>query len=259
MQHDKRLHNRIAVVTGGAGGIGQAVAALFAEHGARVIVTDVNDQAGHAVAEALHGAGYETHYVHADVTESSDVQALHDYVMERYKKLDIVIHTAGISGRPLGDGPVTQCEEDVWQRVIEINLTGAYIVSRYLVPPMVHQRSGRVVHIASDDAISIPRPPHDTHAYIAAKGGLMALTKAMAISYAPYNVRVNAIAPGWIETPMTSDLKHDAVGYRALIDRHPLGRLGQPKDIAQAALFLASDESSFITGHVLPVEGGATV
>src|SRR5690606_25641045 len=130
------------------------------------------------------------------------------------------------------DGPVTDCPEGTWEHVLRTNLTGAYLVSKYLLPPMIEAQSGSVIHIASDDALATPPPPHDTHAYIAAKGGLIALTRAMAISYAPHKVRVNAIAPGWVETPMTGDLKADPAGYAALIARHPLGRMGTPQDIA---------------------------
>lgn len=258
-KHHQRLEGKVAVVTGGAGGIGSATVRLFAEHGASVVVVDIQEKPARDLICRLTEKGMSAVFTYADITNPQQVRAVHDRVMAEFGHLDIIVHSAGISGRPLGDGPVTECPEETWDKVIRTNLTGAYLVSKYLVPPMLAARSGSVVHIASDDAISIPRPPHDTHAYIASKGGVIALTRAMAISYAPYGVRVNAVAPGWVASPMTDDLKADPAGYQALIDRHPLGRLGTPEDIAAAALFLAGDESSFVTGQVLPVEGGATV
>lgn len=264
-----RLAERVAVVTGGAGGIGSAIVESFLAHGAKVVIVDTDRPAGERLLERLSGARQRTGpgpadanrllLVEADVTESQQMARLRDRVLRAHGKLDIIVHAAGISGRPLGDGPVTECPEETWETVLRTNLTGAYLVCKHLLPPMVESRYGSVIHIASDDALAIPPPPHDTHAYIAAKGGLIALTRAMAVSYAPYNIRVNAIAPGWIETPMTQDLKADPEGYAALIARHPLGRMGRPHDVAGAAVFLASDEASFVTGAVLPVEGGATV
>lgn len=253
------LQNRVAVVTGGAGGIGSAVARTLAVHGAKVMAVDLCFDGVEALINELEAEGCALGYMRADITVPTDMEQLARYVMEEWGRIDVLVHAAGISGRPYGDGPVTECSEETWEHVLRTNLTGAYLVSRYLLPPMLEARSGSVIHIASDDAISIPPPPHDTHAYIAAKGGLIALTKAMAISYAPYGVRVNAVAPGWIETPMTADLKADPEDYQRLVARHPLGRMGTPQDIASACLFLASDAASFITGTVLPVEGGATV
>lgn len=222
------------------------------------MIVDVDVQGGIRVADEMCAAGYDVRFVEGDITRGSDMEAIAAELKRSWGSIDILTHVAGISGRPLGDGPVTECSEATWKRVIDVNLTGAYLVCHHLVP-LMFENGGSVIHIASDDALAIPPPPHDTHAYIAAKGGLIALTKAMAISYAPRRIRANAIAPGWIETPMTADLTSVSSTQQALIDRHPLGRLGRPDDIAWAAVFLASDESAFITGAVLPVEGGATV
>lgn len=254
----KRLHGKQAVVTGGAGGIGSAICYRFAQAGARVAIVDTDTMAGKQVAQHLREQGYEADFLAGDITQNAAIAQVAETLKERWGYIDVLAHVAGISGRPLGDGPVTECSEATWRRVLDVNLTGAYMVCHHLVP-LMPKAGGSVIHIASDDALAIPPPPHDTHAYIAAKGGLIALTKAMAISYAPRHIRTNAIAPGWIETPMTTDLTTVSASQEALIARHPLGRLGRPDDIAWAAVFLASDESAFVTGTVLPVEGGATV
>lgn len=257
-QVGRRLAGKRAVVTGAGGGIGSAIARRFGEAGSRVMLVDLDASAVERIAEELQADGIEAIPFIGDITQSGAMAELARKVEERLGQLDILCHAAGISGRPFGDGPVTECSETTWRHVLDVNLTGAYIVCHHLLPHM-GDGGGSVIHIASDDALAIPPPPHDTHAYIAAKGGLIALTKAMAISYAPQRIRVNAIAPGWVASPMTSDLTVDSAMQASLIARHPLGRLGRPDDIAWAAVFLASDEAAFITGTVLPVEGGATV
>ncbi len=253
-----RLTGKVALVTGASGGIGGAVARLLGWAGAAVVLSDRRPCPGEALAQAIARQGGRSLFVPADVTESAAVRALIARAEEHFGGLHVLVHCAGISGRPLGDGPVTECPEPVWEQVLRVNLTGAYLVSRHALPAILRSGGGSVIHIASDDALAIPPPPHDTHAYIASKGGLVALTRAMAISYAP-RVRVNAIAPGWVASPMTGDLVSQPQVAAALVARHPLARLGTPADIAWAALFLASDEAAFITGAVLPVEGGATV
>lgn len=252
------LAGKTALITGGAGGIGSEMCRLFARAGARVFFCDIDETGGRRLEEELRRAGTSVDFVPADVTDPEQVRSMVAAITLADRPLHIVVNNAGISGRPLGDGPVDQCPEPVWEQVLAVNLTGPYVVSRYTVPAIIRAGGGAVIHISSDDALVGPLPPHDTHAYCASKGGLIALTKAMAISYARHRVRVNAIAPGWIASPMTADLQANPAAYAELVARHPLGRLGTPQDIAAAALFLASDAASFITGVVLPVEGGAT-
>jgi len=252
------LAGKTALITGGAGGIGSEMCRVFARAGARVAFCDIDVERGRQLEQELARAGTPVQFIAADVTSPEQVRRMVEAVAGHDGPLHVLVNNAGISGRPLGDGPVTDCPEPVWEQVLAVNLTGPYLVSRYAVPAIIRAGGGAVIHIASDDALVGPLPPHDTHAYCASKGGLIALTKAMAISYAPHNVRVNAIAPGWIATPMTADLWQDPELHQQLVARHPLGRLGTPRDIALAALFLASDAASFITGAVLPVEGGAT-
>jgi len=252
------LAGKTALITGGAGGIGSEMCRLFAQAGARVAFCDIDAERGRRLERELADAGTPVQFILADVTDPEQVRRMVELVTGEGGPLHILVNNAGISGRPLGDGPVTACPESAWERVLAVNLTGPYLVSRYAVPAIIRSGGGAVIHIASDDALVGPLPPHDTHAYCASKGGLLALTKAMAISYAPHRVRVNAIAPGWIVSPMTADLWQDPAVYAELVSRHPIGRLGTPYDIAAAALFLASDAASFITGVILPVEGGAT-
>lgn len=254
MVHSHSVAGRVAVVTGGAGGIGAAVCRRLAEHGATTIVADIDDEAGRRTAKEIQNS----HFIAADITVAADMEGLAATVANRWGTIDILVHAAGISGRPLGDAPVAACPPHVWDRIIQVNLTGAYLASHYIVPHMVKANRGSIVFIGSDDALAIPPPPYDTHGYIAAKGGIMALTKAMAVSYAPQQIRVNAVAPGWVETPMTADLQQDPDAYATLVGRHPLGRFATPDDIAAAVVFLAGDDAGFITGHTLPVEGGAT-
>lgn len=250
---DGRLAGSRAVITGGAGGIGSAIARHFLAAGARVALIDINEEGMHQLRTELG----PMICVKADITQSGQVEAAAKAVADRWQGLDILVNSAGISGRPLGDGPVDACPEDTWNRVLATNLTAVYLTCKFFLP-LITGPSGSIVHIASDDALVGPRPPHDTHAYVASKGGLIALTRAMAISYAPRGIRVNAIAPGWVMTPMTADLMKNSPIWKDIIDRHPLGRVATPDDIAHAAVFLASREAAFVTGVILPVEGGAT-
>ncbi len=251
------LAGKTALITGGAGGIGSEMCRLFAQAGARVAFCDIDVDRGVRLEEELIQSGLPVRFIAADVTAPEQVRQMVETITAE-GPLHILVNNAGISGRPIGDGPVTDCTETAWARVLAVNLTGPYLVSRYALPAIIRAGGGAVIHIASDDALVGPLPPYDTHAYCASKGGLLALTKAMAVSYAPNGVRVNAICPGWVASPMTADLRQDPGVYAELVSRHPLGRLATPFDIAAAALFLASDAASFITGVILPVEGGAT-
>jgi NAD(P)-dependent dehydrogenase (short-subunit alcohol dehydrogenase family) len=251
------LAGKTAVVVGGAGGIGSAIAHRLAVEGATVVILDRNEARMQNLAQSgLYGDAPVC--LPTDITVSSHVQDAAHIVAGQFKQIDILINSAGVSGRPLGDGPVDTCLEEAWCQVIAANLTGVFLTCKYFIP-LFRESGGSVVHIASDDALVGPRPPHDTHAYCASKGGILALTRAMAISYAPRRIRVNAIAPGWVVTSMTQDLVNDPQSWTEIVEHHPLGRAGTPEDIAAAAFYLASPESSFVTGVILPVEGGATV
>lgn len=258
-----RFHDRVAVVTGAARGIGRAVALGLAREGAAgVVILDIRREEGQETARLAEELGrpHATRalFLEADVTRADQVEAAATRVREEFGRCHVLVNDAGISGRPIGDGPVHQCSLEAWERVLAVNLTGVFLSSKYFVPLMLEE-GGAVVNIASDDALLGSLPPNETHAYAASKGGVIALTRAMAVSYARAGIRVNAVAPGWVATPMTADLRSDPQMASRLAGACPLNRIASPEEIAGAVLFLASADASFVTGVLLPVEGGSTV
>lgn len=258
-----RFQGRIAVVTGAARGIGRAIALeLAAEAAAAVVILDRREAEGQETArlveEAGQAAGTQGLFLKADVTQAEELQAAAEEVRARFGRCHALVNDAGISGRHVGDGPVHTCSLEAWERVLAVNLTGVFLASKSFIPLMLEQ-GGAVVNIASDDALLGSLPPTDTHAYSASKGGVIALTRAMAVSYAEAGIRVNAVAPGWVATPMTADIRSDPQMAARLAGASPLNRIASPQEIARAVAFLASDDASFVTGVTLPVEGGSTV
>ena len=254
----QRLCGLRAVVVGGGGGIGSAIAKRFAAEGAALLLIDNQATSLQAIAAEIAASDSAVTCRQADITNAEQLTAAAELAGSMWPQVDILVNAAGISGRPIGDGPVHECPLATWQRVLNVNLTGVYLACRAFLPLLMAANTASIVNIASDDALVGPRPPHDTHAYIASKGGVIALTRAMAISYAPQQIRVNAIAPGWVSTPMTQDLLQDPAVWQEVVNRHPLGRAGTPDDVAWATLYLAAPEAAFVTGIILPVEGGAT-
>jgi NAD(P)-dependent dehydrogenase (short-subunit alcohol dehydrogenase family) len=232
------LEGTVALVTGAASGIGRACAERFAAEGATVETLDV--------------AGGVDHIV--DVTDEAAVAAVVDGLVARHGRLDSVVNAAGVAG----GGPVHLLELDEWNRVLSINLTGTFIVAKHALRPMVTQRSGSIINIASIEGIE---GTEGGSAYNASKAGVVMLTKNMAIDYGSSGIRVNAICPGFIETPMmasVTEMPGMEVFRQKLLEEHKLNRFGQPEEIAGAALFLASADASFVTGHALVVDGGFT-
>lgn len=248
------LENKVAIVTGGCSGIGSSIAELFAREGAQVIIGDIREDQRTLVRIKARGRTAAL-FVQTDVRKSLDVQNLVDKAIANYGTIDVVCNDAGIELiRPL-----IQTTEEEWNRVLDTNLKGMFLVSKFALPHLIKKKKGSIINIASQlGLVGLER----WAAYCASKGGVIMLTKAMAVEYGTYGIRVNCICPGAIETPMMErelELeKNPEEAKKHFISLHPIGRLGRPEEIAEAALFLASDRSSFITGSALVVDGGFT-
>ena len=243
----KPLSGRIALVTGAARGIGKAIATLLAQRGAHVVVSDVDLDAAQATAQALQEHGVETLAVKADVSEPQEVAGLLEGTLSRFQKLDILVNNAGITR----DGLLLRMKDEDWDRVLEVNLKGAFLCTRAALRSMSRQRYGRIVNIAS---IVGAMGNVGQANYAASKAGLMGFTKTVAREYANRGITANAVAPGFIDTPMTQALP-EAVRSE-LLRLIPMARLGTPEDVAHAVGFLVSEEAGYITGQVLHVNGG---
>ena len=246
-----RLRGKVAIVTGAGSGIGEATAHTFAKEGAKVTVADVVDSAGNDTVEQIGAAGGDAIYVHTDVTSADDVQSMVNTTINSYGGLDVLFNNAGIAMRLA----VADLPEEDWDRCIDINLKGAYLGSKYAIPAMITNGGGSIINTAS--IYGIVGGPNRA-AYVASKGGIVNLTRGMALDYADSNIRVNCICPGYTDTPIIQNIVETPVKYKALVDQHPMGRLANPLDIAYGALYLASDESAFVTGIALPIDGGYT-
>lgn len=241
-----RLQDKVAIVTGGASGIGLATVQLFAEQGARVIAFDLN--ASGTVA------------IKVDVTSAVEVESAIQDVVKKYGRLDILVNVAGGSGRKWGDGPVDECSLEGWEQTLALNLDSVFYCCKYGLQVMLSHEAGVIVNVSSVLGLVGGDEDFATHAYAASKGGVISLTRSIASYYASRRIRANVICPSLIATPMSQRVQ-ESQEIRARLSRlQPLtGDFGSPEDVAQAALFLASDESSFITGAVLTVDGGWTV
>ena len=247
------LEGKTALVTGGGSGIGRAASLAYAREGARVAVVDLNVEGGEETVQRIKEGGGEAILIHADVSNNSGTQAMVAETLERYGRVDCAFNNAGISGGRDRNLTADYLEED-WDRVININLKGVWLSMKAEIPQMVAQGGGAIVNTAS--IMGLIATPGSV-AYMAAKHGVVGLTKAAALEYAQKNVRINAVCPGYIDTPMTQPLF--AVHQNLLdqvVSRHPVGRLGQPEEIAEAVIWLSSDAASFVTGHSMAVDGG---
>lgn len=253
----RRLEGKVGLITGGGSGIGRATALLFAKEGAKVSVVDIDSKEGAKTVRMIKDASGEAIFLQADVSEAVDAQSMIGKTVEKYGKLDILFNNAGI----VKFGSITEMSEEEWNKIMDINLKGVFLGTKYAIPQMIKQGGGVIINTASECAISgFPT----MSAYSASKAGVYIFTKVAAIELVRYNIRVNSVSPARIYTPMHESIwkelpREEAERQRKKLDQSiPLGRMGTPEEVANAVLFLASDEASFITGADLPVDGGTT-
>ncbi len=247
----KKLEGKVAIITGASSGIGEATSTLFSQEGCSVVMADISDTKGKSLAESIKKSGGRAIYVHADVSDPSQVENLVKAAVKEYGRLDIVFNNAGI------EGPTTKTEDyplEMFDKVININLKGVFYGTKYSVGELRKAGGGAIINTASIAGLV---GFTNLCAYAASKGGIVQLTRSTALEYAKDGIRVNAIAPGVIETPMVMRASEsDPEMMEGVKKAHPIGRMGKPEEIARAALYLASDDSSFVTGTVLTVDGG---
>lgn len=248
-----RLKDRVALVTGIAMGIGRSLAELFAAEGSAIIGMDIDAKLGNSTAEKIGAEGGRCVFQAGDVSQEADVEAVVRAGRAEFGKVDVLVNVVGIAS----EGPVDRLGLAEWERMLRVNLTSMYLVSKHVLPGMMKQRRGSIIHITSVQALlGFPGYPH----YAASKGAIISLTRQMAAEYASHGIRVNCIAPGTVDTPMNQRVLERAPDPEKLlaawVKMHPLGRIAQPIDIAYGALFLACAESSFVTGHCLVIDGG---
>ena len=247
-----RLEGKVALITGAASGIGNACAERFAREGAAVAGLDISDPTADLWSK-VEAAAPQSHFGNVDVRDEASIVAAVAAVMDKLGRVDVLVNAAGVSGY----GAVDVLDAEEWDRVLGINLRGTYLVSKHVIGAMAERRTGSVINLASVEGLEGIQAQA---AYNASKGGVVLLTKNMAIDYGSNNVRVNCLCPGLIETPMTAALHDESLKavHDRFIEMHMLDRAGQPEEVAAAALFLASDDASFVTGHALAVDGGFT-
>jgi NAD(P)-dependent dehydrogenase (short-subunit alcohol dehydrogenase family) len=247
-----RIEGRTAVVTGGCSGIGLATVRRFVEEGARVVVGDIDDAAGEALAAELGGPDVVT-YVHVDVTSKEEVDALFRTAKDTYGSVDIAFNNAGIS--PPEDDSILDTDLDAWRKVQEVNLTSVYLCCKAALPYMLEQKRGSIINTAS--FVAVMGAATSQISYSASKGGVLSMSRELGVQFAREGVRVNALCPGPVNTPLLKELfASDAERAARRLVHVPMGRFGEPEEMANAVLFLASDESSFMTANTFLVDGG---
>jgi NAD(P)-dependent dehydrogenase (short-subunit alcohol dehydrogenase family) len=247
-----RLQGKIALISGGARGMGAVEARLFAKEGAKVIIGDVLEDEGRKLEAELNTTGAEVLFVRLDVTREADWQRAVEATMNRFGKLDVLVNNAGISGR----GRVEDTAVEEWERVMDVNAKGVFLGTKVAIPAMRQGGGGSIINISSQ--LGLVGTDHSSPQYQASKGAVRLLTKATAIQYAQEGIRANSVHPGPIVTPMTEAARADPERYQLMLSRIPLGCYGQPEDVAYGVLYLASDEARWVTGSELVIDGGWT-
>lgn len=244
------LKDKVALVTGASSGIGRAIALAWAREGAHVVVSDLNAAGGEETAALVRACGREALYIAADVYKPADCRSLVEQTMTYFDRLDVACNNAGVSGvsMPLADYPL-----DDWVRVLGINLSGVFYGMKYQIPAMLQSGGGSIINMASIlGAVGFA----GSAAYTAAKHGVVGLTQTAALEYGAQGVRVNAVGPGFIHTPMIGRFEDDPATNAMLVAAHPIGRLGRPEEVAELVTWLASERASFVTGAYYPIDGG---
>jgi NAD(P)-dependent dehydrogenase (short-subunit alcohol dehydrogenase family) len=249
-----RLEGKAALITGAAGGIGRVAAELFAAEGARVVIADLVDDDGARVVEGIRAAGGDAAYVHADVSDAAQAAEMVEFTMDAFGALHVLYNNAGIL--PPEDAGTLETPEKTWDRVMAVNLKGVWLGCRHGIPALLASGGGSIVNVSSLVALMGSATPQI--AYTASKGGVLAMTRELAVEYARQGIRANMLCPGPVETPLMAQLMSDPQWAARRLVHIPLGRPGRAEEIARAALFLASDDSSFMTGAALVVDGGIT-
>ncbi len=248
-----KMEGKVALITGGTSGIGSATAVLFAREGARVALTGRNRERGEAIAKAINGEGGEAIFIRSDVRFAKDCRESVERTLDRFGRIDVLFNNAGV----FHPKTVPECTEEEWDETIDSSLKGAFLMSKYALPSMMERGSGSIINTSSGWGVL---GGNDAAAYCAAKGGLIVMTKAMAMDHGPDGIRVNCVCPGDVDTPMLpDDARKRGMSWEDYLEGasdRPLGRIGTAEEIARAVLFLASDDASFVTGEALVVDGG---
>jgi NAD(P)-dependent dehydrogenase (short-subunit alcohol dehydrogenase family) len=240
---------KVAIVTGGASGIGLASAMLYARHGAKLVISDVDEQNGNDTVGKIKDAGGEAVFVKADVSKPEDCEQLVRKTIDAFGRLDIACNNAGIGGE---SNPVADMSIEGWNKVIAVNLSSVFYCMKYQIPAMLQQGSGAIVNMAS---ILGQVGFANSAGYVAAKHGVVGLTQNAAVEYSKQGIRVNAVGPGFIETPLLTHAGIEDAGKKALVQMHPIGRLGKPEEVAELVIWLSSEKASFVTGGYYAIDG----
>ena len=251
-----RLKDKVAIITGGGGGMGRVAAQMFASEGARVVVAEYSEAAGGETVDLVRAAGGEATFVKTDVSSETDAKAMVDHAVSTYGRLDCLYNNAGVM--PEADHSVIDTDVATWDSVMAVNVRGVFLGSKFAIPAMVEAGGGSIINIASFVALVGCSVPQD--AYTASKGAVLSLTRSLAVQFGPQGIRTNAICPGPVETPLLMDwLVKDEAAKKLRLARNPTGRFGKPEEIVHMAVYLASDESRWTNGASLVVDGGITV
>jgi NAD(P)-dependent dehydrogenase (short-subunit alcohol dehydrogenase family) len=241
---------KVAVVTGGSSGIGQAACHLYARAGAKVVVSDIDEKKGQETVRAIQGSKGEATFIRTDVSNPSDCQALVDQTLKKYGRLDIAFNNAGIGGEA---NPVADYSIVGWQKVIAVNLSSVFYCMKYEIPAMLKAGGGAIVNMASIlGQVGFESSP----AYVAAKHGVIGLTRTAALEYSKQGIRINAVGPAFIRTPLISGLEENEQTRNYLVSLHPVGRLGESDEVAELVIWLSSEKASYVMGSYYPIDGG---